>query len=93
VNAELVVYGATEPDARVTVEGRLVTLRPDGTFTLRFALPDGDYALAAEAVSADGAEDRRARLRFSRRTEYAGDVGRQPGDPSLAEPPRPKGRR
>jgi uncharacterized protein len=54
VDAELIVYGATEPDARVTVQGRPLTLRPDGTFSLRFLLPDGTQVIDATAVSADG---------------------------------------
>jgi hypothetical protein len=54
VNTELVVYGATEPDAKVTLQGKPVRLRSDGTFSLRFELPDGEQILRAEAVSADG---------------------------------------
>jgi len=90
INAELVVYGATEPDARVTVDGEPVALRPDGSFTLRFALPDGEYALHAVAEAADGVEHRQARLTFARRTHYRGAVGRAPADPTLT-PPRPEG--
>jgi hypothetical protein len=90
INAELIVYGATEPDAQVRIEGEPVTLRPDGTFTLRFALPDGDYALRAEATAADGAETRSARLRFVRRTAYRGQVDRHP-TPAGLEPPPPGG--
>ncbi len=58
VNTELVLYGATEPDARVTVQGRPVALRPDGTFTLRFQLPDGVQEIPCAAVSADGISER-----------------------------------
>ncbi len=54
VDAELIIYGATEPDARVTVQGRPLALRPDGTFSLRFLLPDGTQVIDATAVSADG---------------------------------------
>ncbi len=86
VNAELVIYGATEPDATLTVAGRTVKLRPDGTFSLRFALPDGDYGLTAEAVSAAGDDARGAALEFSRRTAYRGDVGATPADPALKSP-------
>src|SRR5262249_45025655 len=39
-DAELIVYGAPEPHARVTLRGEPVKLRPDGTFTMRFSLPD-----------------------------------------------------
>ncbi len=52
VDAELIVYGATEPDADVTVQGRPVVLRKDGTFTLRFALPDGKQEIPVVAKSA-----------------------------------------
>jgi hypothetical protein len=53
LDAELIVYGATEPNAKVTVQGRPVGLRPDGTFTLRFQLPDGTQVIDATAISAD----------------------------------------
>ncbi|HZT21811.1 MAG TPA: DUF4912 domain-containing protein [Verrucomicrobiae bacterium] len=89
VNAELIVYGATEPNARVTLGGREIKLRPDGTFSYRFALPDGKYDLPAVAVSADGTDARAANLKFSRSTEYLGDVGASPSDPAL-QPPLPE---
>jgi len=54
LDAELIVYGATEPDAKVTVQGKRIELRPDGTFSLRFQLPDGTQVIDATAVSADG---------------------------------------
>ncbi len=58
VNTELIVYGATEPDARLTVQGKNVKLRPDGTFSLRFALPDGDQHIPVHAVNNDGDMER-----------------------------------
>jgi len=87
VNAELVLYGATEPDAHVTLAGRPIKLRPDGSFSFRFALPDGQYALAAAASSSDGVETRRADLKFSRDTVYDGKVGTHPQDKNLKPPP------
>jgi uncharacterized protein len=58
VNCELIVYGATEPDAKVTVQGRPIALRPDGTFTLRFALPDGKQVIPVKAISKDNSQNR-----------------------------------
>ena len=86
VNAELIIYGATEPDATVTIGDRTIKLRPDGSFSFRFALPDGDYALPAAARSADGEETRRAALSFRRDTRYEGDVGTHPQDKNLKPP-------
>ena len=87
VNAELIVYGATEPDAKVAIAGRDIRLRPDGSFSFRFALPDGHYELSVTAISADQTDGRAAELRFDRQTEYRGDVGVHPQDASL-KPPR-----
>jgi hypothetical protein len=86
VNAELIIYGATEPDAKVTLGGHEIKLRSDGTFSFRFALPDGKYDLPAVAVSADGTDGRAAELKFVRETQYLGDVGATPQDPSLTPP-------
>ncbi|HEV2454624.1 MAG TPA: DUF4912 domain-containing protein, partial [Verrucomicrobiae bacterium] len=86
VNAELIIYGATEPDAKVTIGGHQIKLRQDGSFSFRFALPDGNYDLPALAVSADGADSRAADLKFSRNTQYMGEVGAHPQDPALKAP-------
>lgn len=86
VNAELIVYGATEPGAHVTIGGRAIKLRPDGSFSYRFALPDGEYELPIVAVSADGTDGRAAEIRFIRGTEYRGEVGAHPQDPELRRP-------
>lgn len=86
VNAELIIYGATEADATVTIGGRKIQLRPDGTFSFRFALPDGQYQLPAIAISADGTDSRSAALAFSRRTDYQGDVQAHPQDAALRTP-------
>jgi uncharacterized protein len=86
VNAELIIYGATEPDAKVTIGDRPIKLRPDGSFSFRFALPDGHYSLPAAAHSADGVETRRAHLKFSRETVYRGEVGAHPQDKQLKPP-------
>ncbi len=92
VNAEVIVYGATEPDATVRIGGRPITLRSDGSFSFRFALPDGSYPLPIAATSADGVETRQAELRFQRESHYSGQVGRHPQDPSL-RPPSPENTR
>ena len=58
VDCELIVYGATEPDAKVTVQGAPINLRPDGTFTLRYYLPDSKQVIPVKATSADKLEER-----------------------------------
>ena len=55
-DCELILYGAAGPDSYITVSGRKVNLNPDGTFSLRFALPDGGLDLPVKALSKDGTE-------------------------------------
>ncbi|MBI4801293.1 MAG: DUF4912 domain-containing protein [Elusimicrobia bacterium] len=67
-DCELILYGATEPDAYVTVAGRRVGLNPDGTFSMRFALPDGNMDLPIKAVSRDETDTRQIEIRVTRNT-------------------------
>ena len=69
VDCELIVYGATEPDARVSVQGKTIKLRKDGTFTLRFVLPDGKQIIPVKARSADGLDERSITPVVSRETK------------------------
>jgi hypothetical protein len=69
LDAELFVYGATEPSARVTLQGEPVKLRPDGTFTMRFSLPDSRQIIPAVATSPDGIEERTIVLAVERNTK------------------------
>jgi uncharacterized protein len=85
VNADLVIYGATEPGVTVTIGGRPIDLRPDGTFSCRYSLPDGEHSVTLFAMSLEG-ELRQATLMIGRRTECQGDVGAAPPDPSLQPP-------
>lgn len=70
IEAELIVYGTTEPNARVTLQGQPVNLRSDGTFTMRFKLPDSRQIIPAVAVSPDGSVERTVVLAIERNTKH-----------------------
>lgn len=67
-DAELIVYGATEPDATVTIGGRPIKLNPDGTFRFQMSFQDGliDYPIVA--VASDGEQTRSIHMKFERET-------------------------
>ncbi len=67
-DAELIVYGATEPDATVTIGGQPIKLSPDGTFRFQMSFQDGliDYPIMAVAV--DGEQTRSIHMKFERET-------------------------
>jgi hypothetical protein len=75
VNAEVIFYGGTDPQAKVTIAGRPVQLQPDGTFRYHFKFPDNDFEIPIVAVSPDGVETRSAVLSLRRDTARHGDVG------------------
>jgi len=72
-DCELILYGATEPDAFVTVSGRKVHLNPDGTFSMRFAFPDGGMDLPVKAVSKDETDSREIDIKVTRTTTTNGN--------------------
>jgi hypothetical protein len=86
VNAEVIFYGGTHPQARVTIAGNPVQLQPDGTFSYHFKFPDNDYEIPIIATSPDGVETRSATLFFRRETTREGDVGATAQPAHLGEP-------
>jgi hypothetical protein len=86
VNAEVIFYGGTHPEAKVTVNGQPIQLQPDGSFRYHFIFPDRDFEIPIVAVSPDGKETRSAVLFFRRETTRQGDVGHTAQPPFLSEP-------
>lgn len=67
-DAELIVYGATEPDATVTIGGRPIKLNSDGTFRFQMSFQDGLIDYPIMAVAADGEQNRSIHMKFTRET-------------------------
>jgi len=68
---ELIVYGRTEPDAKVYLDQKNIPLRKDGTFTLRYALPDGRIPFNFAAISHDQIDRRTIKTAVERsQTKY-----------------------
>lgn len=68
-DCELVVYGATQSDAKLYIGEREIKLNPDGTFATRFALSEGETNIPINAVSKDGDMKRGITIRVKRETE------------------------
>jgi hypothetical protein len=70
LNTELVVYGRTEPDAKVFLGDKPVALRDDGTFSMRRVLIDGKIPLEFRAIAADKQQKKGINVNVERSTEY-----------------------
>jgi uncharacterized protein len=67
-DAELIVYGATEPDATVTIGDRQIKLNSDGTFRFQMSFQDGMIDYPIKAVAIDGEQTRSIHMNFERET-------------------------
>lgn len=75
-DAELIVHGATEPSATLTVgvggaspgKNRAIPLSPDGTFRFHVPFPDGKMEFPIRAIAVDGEQSRAITMKFERNT-------------------------
>jgi hypothetical protein len=67
-DAELIVYGATDPTATLKIGDEVVPLAADGSFRLQVPFRDGQQLYPIEAISADGEQRRSIVLTFERTT-------------------------
>lgn len=80
VDAEMIVFGHTDPTAYVTLGGEPIKLRGDGTFAVRLPLPDRRQVLPIVASSADGVEQRTTVLAVERNTKVMEPLIRENGE-------------
>ena len=81
-DAELIVYGATEPTATLMIGDDVVPLAADGSFRIQVPFRDGQQIYPIEAVAADGEQKRNISLHFDRRTP---EDNSNPSDQAVAE--------
>lgn len=69
VEAELLVFGTTHPDAHVSIGTEPVKIQADGTFAARLPFPDRRQVLPATARSRDGVDERTVVIAVERNTK------------------------
>ncbi len=67
-DAELIVYGATDPSARLLIEDQEVPLANDGTFRLQVPFRDGIQNYSIKAIDKYGLDSRNITMKFERVT-------------------------
>jgi len=85
IDAELIVFGKTDPDAKVTLQNEPIKLRPDGTFTVRYSMPNARQVIPAVAASANGLEQRTVVLAVERNTKTMEPLIRDGGNNAAAK--------
>ncbi len=69
IDAEIIIYGATNRQAHVTLKGAPVQVRQDGTFSARLKMPELRQVIPIVASSCDGTEQRTIILAVERNTK------------------------
>jgi hypothetical protein len=82
VDAQMMVYGSTDPSATVTVAGQPVRVQTDGTFAQRVSLPERRQVLPVVASTRDGSQQQTIVLAIERNTKDLGLVRRSPDEPA-----------
>ncbi len=67
-DSELIVYGATDPSAKLTIGDEEVPLAADGTFRLQVPFRDGSQKYEIKAVDASGDQEKSITMKFDRVT-------------------------
>jgi len=67
-DAELIVYGATEPSAKLTIGGEEVPLAADGTFRIQVPFRDGTQKYEIKAFDSSGQKEKSISMKFDRVT-------------------------
>lgn len=80
VDAEMIIYGTTHPEAHVQMSGEPVKVREDGSFTVRMSMPDRRQVIPIVAASSDGIEQRTVVLAIERNTKVMEPMIRESND-------------
>tara|TARA_Y100001968_G_scaffold216737_1_gene199481 strand:- start:669 stop:1754 length:1086 start_codon:yes stop_codon:yes gene_type:complete len=67
-DAELIIYGSTDPSAQLTIGTENVPLATDGTFRLQVPFRDGIQNYPIKAIDSEGKEQRNITMKFERVT-------------------------
>lgn len=69
IEADIVLFGQTDPSVQISIKGEPIRLNPDGSFSVRFSLPEKRHVFPIDASSSDGVETQRVILAIERNTK------------------------
>lgn len=69
VDSEIVIKGKTDPGVQLTIKGEKIRLKEDGSFSIRYHLPERRHVFPVVALSTDGMETQTVILAFERNTK------------------------
>ncbi|MDR2170058.1 MAG: DUF4912 domain-containing protein [Planctomycetaceae bacterium] len=80
VDVDIIIHGKTDPSVQVTVKNEPITINSDGTFSVRFSIPEKRHVFPIEAEGSDGVEVQRVILTMERNTRILETLFQEPAD-------------
>ena len=80
VEVDVIIHGKADPNVQVAIRNEPVAVNPDGTFAVRFALPEKRHLFPIEAEGSDGVEMQRVILTLERNTRILETVIQEPSE-------------
>ena len=77
---DVIIHGKTDSNVQVSIRNEPVTVNADGTFAVRFALPEKRHLFPIEAEGSDGVEMQRVILTLERNTRVLETVIQEPSE-------------
>lgn len=68
IDADVIIHGKTDPTVQVTIRNEPIKINADGTFSVRFSIPEKRHVFPIEAEGSDGVETQRVILTMERNT-------------------------
>ena len=79
-DVDVIIHGKADSNVQVTIRNEPVTVNDDGTFAIRFALPEKRHMFPIEAEGSDGVEMQRTILTLERNTRVLETVIQEPSE-------------
>jgi len=77
---DVIIHGKADPNVQVTIKNEPVTINADGTYAVRFALPEKRHLYSIEAEGSDGVEMQRIILTLERNTRVLETIIQEPSE-------------
>lgn len=80
VDADVIIHGHTDPSVQVTIRNEPIKIEEDGSFSVRFSLPEKRHVFPLEAEGSDGVEMQRVILTVERNTRVLETLFHEPNE-------------
>jgi len=77
---DVIIHGKADPNVQVTIKNEPVVVNADGTYAVRFALPEKRHLYSVEAEGSDGVEMQRVILTLERNTRVLETIIQEPSE-------------